>query len=166
MNLADYARAMAAYNQWMNEKVYDVAATLTDEERKRDLGAFFGSLHGTLNHLLLGDRAWMERFHGKPVTMKSPGEELFADFADLRAARAAMDDEITAWAASLDADYGSAPFRFFSVAYNRERVLPGWAPVIQMFNHQTHHRGQVTTLLKQLGRDPGVTDFPWMPMFD
>jgi uncharacterized damage-inducible protein DinB len=166
MNLRDYAGAMAAYNEWMNGKLYAVTATLTDEERKRDLGAFFRSLHGTLNHLLLGDRAWMERFRGRAVTMKSPDEELYADFEELRAARVAMDAEIVAWAASLGDDHDTAPFRFFSVTYNRERVLPGWAPVVQMFNHQTHHRGQVTTLLKQLGRDPGVTDFPWMPLFD
>jgi uncharacterized damage-inducible protein DinB len=165
MNIVDYARGMAAYNQWMNDKIYAVAATLSDEERKRDLGAFFRSVHGTLNHLLLGDQAWMQRFRGQPVTMKSPDEELHAEFEPLRAARVAMDRDILAWAESIGPDFGSEPFRFVSVTYKREFVLPGWAPVVQIFNHQTHHRGQVTTLLKQLGKDPGVTDFPLMPNF-
>lgn len=166
MHLRDYALGMAAYNGWMNDKLYAAAATLTDDERKRDLGAFFKSVHGTLNHLLLGDQSWLQRFRGEAVTMKTPADELHAGFDELRQARRVMDEEIARFAAGLDDAFADAPFAFWSVTYGRHRVIPGWAAVTHMFNHQTHHRGQVTTLLKQLGRDPGVTDIPWMPYFD
>ena len=164
-NIHDYAVSMAAYNRWMNDKVYACSAALSDEERKRDLGAFFKSVHGTLNHLLLADQAWMQRLHGQPVTLKSSADELYADFDELRAARGRMDDELDRWAAALSDEFVAAPYRFYSVIYKRELSLPAWAVVVHVFNHQTHHRGQLTTLLKQLGQDPGVTDFPWMPAF-
>jgi uncharacterized damage-inducible protein DinB len=163
MDIREYASKMAAYNRWMNEKIYACAAELSDEERKRDLGAFFKSLHGTLNHLLLGDQAWMQRMHGEPVTMKSPADELHAEFDALRSARVQMDDRLEAWAGTLTETFASTPYRFFSVTYQRELALPGWSLVVHVFNHQTHHRGQATTLLMQLGKDPGVTDFSWMP---
>lgn len=165
MDIGTYARGMAAYNTWMNDKVYACTAELSDEERKRDLGAFFASIHGTLNHLYLGDLAWMERLHGEPVSMKSPKDQLFAAFDELRQARRALDARITTWAEGLAPEFADSTFKFFSVTYQRQLSVPGWAIAVQVFNHQTHHRGQLTTLLKQLGKDPGVTDFPWMPYF-
>jgi len=165
MRIGEYAAAMTAYNAWMNEKIYTAAAELSDEERKRDLGAAFGSLHGTLNHLLLTDQTWLQRFRGQPVTMRALDQELYADFEELWEARRRMDREITAWAAALTEEFGETPFRFFSVSVNREFVLPGWSVVVHLFNHQTHHRGQAQTLLLQLGKDPGPTDLPWAPYF-
>jgi uncharacterized damage-inducible protein DinB len=166
MNARDYAIAMAAYSQWMNEKIYAAAAELGDDARKRDLGAFFRSIHGTLNHILLGDQAWLQRLQGQPVTMRSPDQELHADFDELFAARRAMDSSLSEFAANLSNEFFDQPLAFFSITYQKNRVIPAWAALVHMFNHQTHHRGQVTTLLKQLGKDPGVTDFPWMPFFD
>ena len=163
MNVTTYARAMAAYNQWMNEKIYACAAQLSDEARKRDMGAFFGSVHGTLNHLYVGDEAWMQRLHGEPVAMKSPAEERFADFEALRAARRQLDQRISSWADQLTDAYADGVCKFRSITYQRDLELPAWAAIVQVFNHQTHHRGQVTTLLKQLGLDPGPTDLPVMP---
>lgn len=162
-NLRDYAMAMARYNQWMNGKVYEAAAQLSDAQRKANRGAFFESVHGTLNHLLLGDRSWMQRMHGEPVTMTSPHEELFSDFEELRAARLAMDQTLLDWAASLEAVEPSRSYSFVSVTYQKTITLPYVAAVMQIFNHQTHHRGQVTTLLTQLGVDVGPTDIPLMP---
>lgn len=166
MKLRDYAVAMAAYNSWMNEKIYAAAAELSDEERKQDRGAAFGSIHGSLNHLLLGDQAWLQRFHGQLVTMKSPDQELYAEFEELLAARRAMDAEITAWAETLTEEFGDAPFPVRSVTYNREWVRPAWSLVVHFFNHQTHHRAQAGTLLHQLGKDIGATDLPVQPFFD
>lgn len=165
MNIRDYAIAMANYNQWMNDKLYQQVSTLSDEQRKQDRGAFFGSIHGTLNHLLLGDTAWLQRFNGSPVTMKNPREIVHNDFEQLWAGRQAKDAEILAWAQTLDAKYDSGELRFYSVTYQKEMVLPLWAGVMQMFNHQTHHRGQITTLLSQMGLDIGATDVPVMPYF-
>lgn len=166
MNVRDYALTMAHYNRWMNETLYAAVAGLSDAERKQDRGAFFGSIHATLNHLLLGDQAWMQRFAGEAVTMKSPRDELFADFSELRVARAAMDEKILGWAAMLTDEFADREYRFYSVSYQRERVLPQYVTILQVFNHQTHHRGQITTLLSQMGIDTGITDLPWMPLFD
>jgi uncharacterized damage-inducible protein DinB len=162
-SLRAYALAMAQYNLWMNDKVYEAAATLSDEQRKANRQAFFKSIHGTLNHLLLGDRSWMQRLHGQPVTMTSARDELHSDFDALRAARAEMDQTLLSWADGLSAEDESRAFSFFSVTYQQQISLPFAGVVMQIFNHQTHHRGQVTTLLTQLGADVGVTDIPVMP---
>jgi uncharacterized damage-inducible protein DinB len=163
MDANKYARGMAAYNTWMNHKLYTLSAELSDEERKRDLGAFFGSLHRTLNHLVVGDDAWMQRVHGEPVTMTSPAEERYTDFDTMWQARRALDTRIERWAEGVTDAFTRGVVRFWSVTYQRELELPGWAVLVQIFNHETHHRGQATTLLKQLGKDPGATDLPMMP---
>ncbi len=165
MNCQQYAIIMANYNQWMNQRLYQLVATLSDEQRKEDLGAFFGSIHHTLNHLLLGDQAWLQRFQGQPVTMKSPRDIVHDDFALLEQARQEMDEQILAWAQALATRYDNEQLRFYSVTYQKEIVMPLFAAVMQFFNHQTHHRGQITTLLSQMNLDIGVTDLPVMPYF-
>jgi uncharacterized damage-inducible protein DinB len=162
-HLGDYAVTMARYNRWMNQKLYEATETLSDEQRKANRSAFFGSIHGTLNHILLADRTWMQRLQGEPVTMTTLDEELHSDFADLRAAREAMDDRLTAWASGLEAVEASRAYTFTSVTYKKEITLPFVVVVMQVFNHQTHHRGQITTLLNQFGVDIGPTDLPVMP---
>jgi uncharacterized damage-inducible protein DinB len=158
-----YARTMAAYNRWMNERLYETCAGLPDSERKLDRGAFFKSVHGTLNHLLYGDRAWMSRFLGRDLGWKGPADELYAGFEDLREARAELDRQIEEWAGRLQERWLTADFTYTSRIDGRTRTFPAWLLVTHMFNHQTHHRGQLTTLLSQLGLDPGVTDLPWLP---
>jgi uncharacterized damage-inducible protein DinB len=160
----DHCRALARYNRWMNAKLYAVASTLSDEERKRDRGAFFRSLHGTLNHLLLADRVWMGRFtgvdlHGDwlgPGGIRSLDQELYADFEALRQERTKTDEEIEAWAGSLTPEKLFAPLRYTRKGTTYDHPL--WWSLAHLFNHQTHHRGQVSTLLMQAGHDPGVTD--------
>lgn len=161
---------MAAYNRWMNERVYAACAPIPDAERKRDRGAFFKSIHGTLNHLLFGDRAWLGRFLGADRNDPSgrfyaPRTDaiLFEDFDALRAERAWLDEEIARWAAGLTETWLAADFTWTSGIDGKTRTFPAWLLVTHMFNHQTHHRGQLTTLLSQLGIDPGATDLPWMP---
>jgi uncharacterized damage-inducible protein DinB len=158
-----YARTMGAYNRWMNERLYETCAGLPDSERRRDRGAFFKSVHGTLNHLLYGDRAWMSRFLGRDLGWKGPADELYARFEDLREARAELDRLIEEWAARLQEPWLAQGFTYTSRIDGRTRTFPAWLLVTHMFNHQTHHRGQLTTLLSQLGVDPGVTDLPWLP---
>ncbi len=160
----DHCQVLARYNRWMNEQLYAVAFRLSDEERKRDRAAFFKSIHATLNHLLLTDRVWMGRFLDAPLqsdwigpgAIRSLDQELYADFAELEAERKEMDDEIEDWVATLTAERLLADFRYVrrGIAFDG----PLWWSVAHLFNHQTHHRGQVTTLLKQAGHDPGVTD--------
>jgi uncharacterized damage-inducible protein DinB len=154
---------MAAYNRWMNERLYELCAGIPDAERKRDRGAYFRSVHGTLNHLLYGDRAWMSRFTGRDLGWQGPADELYADFGELRAARAHLDELIEGWTQRVDEEWLGRDFTYTSRIDGRTRTLPAWVLVAHMFNHQTHHRGQLTTLLSQMGIDPGVTDLAWLP---
>ena len=161
--LARQVQTMAAYNRWMNDKLYAACAELSDEERKADRKAFFKSIHGTLNHILLADRVWFGRFIGRPVTVKSFDQELYADFGALRAERASTDQDIEGWAQGLRDEQLAGKLRFTSIVRPESREYDLWVLVAHFFNHQTHHRGQVTALLSQLGRDYGVTDLLWMP---
>jgi len=154
---------MAQYNRWMNERLYAVCERLPDDVRKEDRQAPFRSIHGTLNHLMVGDRLWMGRFTGQPFTVDSLEEELYVDFQELRTAREALDGEILAWVETLDEARLAADLTFTSVVSPQRRVLPLWFAVQHFFNHQTHHRGQLTTLLWQAGEDFGVTDLLWLP---
>lgn len=161
--MTTYARTMARYNAWMNERLYESCARLTDAQRKEDVGAFFGSIHGTLNHLLVGDRIWMGRFTGRPFAVQSLAQELYSDFDALRAARAAEDAAIAEWVAlRTEADF-AADLSYRTIVNPQTRTEPLRLLVMHFFNHQTHHRGQVTTLLMQRGIDPGVTDLLWLP---
>jgi uncharacterized damage-inducible protein DinB len=170
MIIAEQYRWLARYNTWMNAKLFTLAATLDDADRKRDLGAFFRSLHGTLNHLLWADRIWLWRFtqdaaigqsrdrDGNVITISTHGQVLYEDFDALRRERVTTDRHIETWVDGLDAEQLAAPIRYQSVT-GGPREHPLWQAVTHFFNHETHHRGQATTLLMQLGRDPGVTDF-------
>jgi uncharacterized damage-inducible protein DinB len=151
-------QAMARYNRWMNDKLYALAAELSDEERKRPMGAFFGSIHGTLNHLLLTDRGWLARFGvGQAPRVRSLADELHADFDDLRRERAETDAALEGYAAALSPEDLERVLTYRTMA-GKSMAFPLWMALTHVFNHQTHHRGQITTLFSQLGRDPGVTD--------
>jgi uncharacterized damage-inducible protein DinB len=161
----EYAQTMASYNREMNLRVYTCCASLSDEVRKRDVGAFFKSIHGTLNHLLLGDRVWMGRFTAQPFSIQSLAQELYADFAELRAQRAQTDEHIVEWAQRLTAPHLASTLSYTPAASKATpRHLPLWFAVTHFFNHQAHHRGQVTTLLSQQGIDVGVTDLIAFPV--
>ena len=159
----DQARTMAAYNRWMNEQLYSVCAELSDDQRRTDTGAFFGSIHGTLNHLLLADKIWMGRFTGSPFPVSSLDQELYRDFSELRSERVSMDEEIERWASELTDDALEGMLEFRSIVNPEPRSDRMWVCVAHFFNHQTHHRGQLTALVSQCGKDYGVTDLIWMP---
>jgi uncharacterized damage-inducible protein DinB len=164
MRSGDYIQTMCRYNRWMNAKLYLVCATIPDAIRKEDKKAFFRSIHGTLNHPLLADRVWLGRFKDQPFEFHSLDQELYSDFEELRREREKTDEEIDQWALSLTEGDLLAPLTFKSAALGREVTFPLWHCVLHFFNHQTHHRGQLTTLLEQAGFDSGVTDLLWMLM--
>lgn len=163
MTLLIHARTMSAYNRWMNDRLYALCADLSDEQRKRDLGAFFKSIHGTLNHLLLADRIWLGRFTGQPFHAGALDQELYADFDDLYRERRSTDESIAGWVAALKLDDFDKELSYMTIVNPQSRQTPLWLAVAHFFNHQTHHRGQLTTLMMQSGIDPGVTDLMWMP---
>ena len=160
---AAYCRTLATYNEWMNRRLYALCAELDDAERRRDRGAFFGSVHGTLNHLVYADTAFLSRFTGDPPEAPPLGEELYTDFDELRGVREALDQRLIAWSAALSREWLAAPFTYTSKVDGLTRMLPAWILIAHLFNHQAHHRGQLTTLLSQRGLDPGITDLPFMP---
>jgi uncharacterized damage-inducible protein DinB len=162
MDNCNYYELMADYNHWMNQKLYAICAEIPDEKRKENLGAFFKSIHGTLNHLLYGDRAWMGRFIGISFSGNQMGQDLYENFDELRLERNITDQQIIAWAKTLSSEWLAQSFEYTSNVDGKTRILPTWVLVTHMFNHQTHHRGQLTTLLSQLGYDPSVTDLPFM----
>ncbi len=156
-------RRMAAYNAWMTEKAYAAAGKLSDAERKEDRRAFFKSIHSTLNHLLFADRVWMGRFTGKAYEHKGMGVDIYDDFDELKAAHLAMCGDISVFSKGLTEDWLAETMKWVRTTDGLAREHPRWFLVLHMFNHQTHHRGQVSTLLTQAGIDIGVTDLPGMP---
>jgi uncharacterized damage-inducible protein DinB len=159
-----YVRTMADYNRWQNGSLYGAGASLTDAQRKEPRGAFFGSIHATLNHLLWGDQIWMSRFAAtpKPKAAGIPDSVgMFASWDDLVRERQAFDAVIVEWAGKLDAGWLEGDMTWFSGAAGREVTKPRWLLVTHLFNHQAHHRGQVHCMLTQAGVKPGATDLPF-----
>lgn len=147
---------LAAYNRWANRRTYDDAASLSDEVRKRDVGLFFRSVHGTLNHLLVADYIWMRRFTGEGPQPERLNQILHDDFAALRAAREAEDERILAFVTGLTAydrvlAYQNSSGKTFHQSLG--------SALTHFFNHQTHHRGQVSAGLTIAGiREPASLD--------
>ena len=153
----DYFRTMAGYNRWANRLVYEAVATLSDADYRLHRKAFFGSIHGTLNHLLVGDWIWLNRLAGEPDPVKSLDEILYDDFASLRSAREAEDARLIETVDPFD-EAGLAAdlvYRLFDGSAGR---TPHHYVFAHLFNHQTHHRGQVHNMLSQTGFKPPQLD--------
>ena len=159
----EYCRLLARYNRWMNERMVAALADLPDAERKRDRGAFFGSIHRTLDHILWGDRMWLGRFTGVPHAVAAYGADAHPDFDALARARADADRDILGWAGALTDAWLASTLEYRASSDGKLRRVAAWIAATHLFQHATHHRGQVTTLMKQAGVDPGVTDLPYLP---
>lgn len=169
MSVRDHVVLMAAYNEWMNLRLYAAAGRLSSQELLADRKAFFGSILGTLNHIVVGDTLWLKRFAAHPANhialdpirqLQAPlslDQILFTDFVSLSNHRKLLDHIIKQWAESLTEQDLEHVLRYANtkgvVSNKRFASL-----VMHFFNHQTHHRGQATTLLFQAGQDVGVTD--------
>lgn len=162
---ADFACQMARYNAWQNRSLFGAASRLGDEARMADRGAFFGSIHGTLSHLLWGDTIWMSRFDGweNPDVGIPESPYWVADWADLQARRTDADDRIQEWARGLTDDDLRRDLSWYSGALGRGVTKPLALCAVHFFNHQTHHRGQVHALLTGAGARPDDTDLFAMP---
>lgn len=163
-------RMLAHYNTWINTELYRIVGALSEQEQQQDCGAFFQSIHGTLNHILLADRIWLGRFkQGIPHSfmtlenltlidkIESLGQILYPDFEELSTQRQDTDHMIERWMQELDPDMLTLQITYRNTqGVARTHAL--WFGLTHFFNHQTHHRGQVTILLHQRGQDYGVTD--------
>jgi uncharacterized damage-inducible protein DinB len=156
----EQVRTFAHYARWANNRVGAAIGELDEAAYRRDGGAFFGSIHGTWNHLLVGDRIWFHRFGVAIPKAEQPtalDQILYDDRDELMAARRRMDETVLAFVDRLDA---AALAREVSYANSRgERFeQPLWQLLAHVFNHQTHHRGQVHALLTGLGREAPPLD--------
>lgn len=156
--MRDHFKMMASYNAWCNERLYDAAARLPDADYRADLGAFFKSVHGTFNHILVGDRVWLSRFTGTGPIPRALDEILYDDFAALRAARRGEDARIVAYVDGLDTDTLASVLHYRALSQPRDVAYPLLPALHHLFNHQTHHRGQATALLTRLGVDTPSLD--------
>jgi uncharacterized damage-inducible protein DinB len=161
-----YVHLMSRYNEWQNTNLYGAADKLSDDERKRTCGAFFGSIHATLDHLLWGDQIWMSRFAGtpKPEGGIKGSVSRHPVWEDLKRERVAFDRVMVEWAAGIESNWLEGDLSYFSGAAQREIKAAKWLLVTHMFNHQTHHRGQVHCMLTQSGAKPGDTDLPFIQL--
>lgn len=162
----DHIRLMAVYNNWQNDSLYAAADGLDDEQRRLDRGAFFRSIHETLNHVLWADQIWMSRLAGTAAP-KVPGipesVNQIGDWNGLKAARADFDAQMIDWSRSVKAADIEGYLSWYSGAAKKEISKPRWVLIAHMFNHGTHHRGQVHGMLTAAGAVPGDTDIPLMP---
>lgn len=149
---------LAHYNRWANRRLFGAAAALPDDRFREERGAFFGSLCGTLNHLLVADRVWLDRIEGRAPAPVALDAILHERFDALREARAAEDERLLRVVSALEEDRLDRPFAYRNL--KGEAVELPFAPVlVHVFNHQTHHRGQAHTLLSQFGLSAPPLDF-------
>jgi uncharacterized damage-inducible protein DinB len=156
--ITDHVRRFARYNRWANRRLYEACAALPAADYHAARPSFFGSIHATLNHILVGDSIWFGRFTGNPPPgVTKLNQILHDDLASLRSARAAKDEEIVAYCDQLDEAALNATFSYANMAGQRF-TDPLFPPLMHFFNHQTHHRGQVHGLLSHAGASPPELD--------
>jgi len=160
-----YIKTMARYNGWQNKSIYLAASSLSEDARQLDRGAFFKSIHATLTHLLWGDTVWMSRFDNwDSPEINIPKSVSFAsDWAELVEKRRLADDRFLDWSTRVIPDDLTGDLTWFSGALQKDITKPRALCVIHMFNHQTHHRGQVHAMLTAAGAKPDDTDLPFIP---
>lgn len=161
----DYVLTMARYNRWQNENLLAVSDSLSTEERRKDRRAFFGSIEKTFSHLFWADMIWLHRFAGtlSPAGGISESVDLIHDWNEFRQSRQQLDNQLLQWAHDVSSDWFEGNLTWYSGAIGRDIIRPRKSVVIQLFNHQTHHRGQIHAMLTSAGARPGATDLPFMP---
>ena len=155
--MIEHVRMLARYNRIANERLYGVCAQLKEAEYRRTREGSFGSIHGLLNHILLGDRIWMSRFQGGGSTTPPLHSILFETFPELRSARIEEDRNIEAFFESIDATFLKRSLRYRN-SQGKDCTDVAEIAVLHLFNHQTHHRGQVHVMISQSGVQPPSLD--------
>jgi uncharacterized damage-inducible protein DinB len=153
-----YFKRMARYNQWANARLYKACADLSDEDRKQARKSFFGSIHRTLNHIMVGDRIWLSRIVPWDAPYVVPlNTELYTDFAELRREREKQDAGIVAYVEALSEAKVGGTVRYATTS-GEPYEMPLGTILQHFFNHQTHHRGQVHDMLSQTAVAPPPLD--------
>ena len=160
-----YALIMARYNLWQNESLIKAANGLSQIERQKERGAFFGSIEKTFSHLLWGDRMWLSRFDGSEAPGGNTASSVLMTqgWEKFQTERSAFDRKILEWAHRVPAEWFEGEMTWFAGSVGRTLTNANKVLVIQMFNHQTHHRGQIHAMLTASGAKPDATDLQHMP---
>ncbi|MEM8730085.1 MAG: DinB family protein [Pseudomonadota bacterium] len=160
-----YCQTMVRYNAWENTQLETCLADLPPDELTRDRSAFFGSILATLNHIHWGDQMWMSRLAGWAKPDIGPYDALteHTDLSAWVAVRRAMDHRLTGWADRLSASDLAGDLTWYSALAQTDQTQPKALCVAHMFNHQTHHRGQVHAMITQAGAKAPVSDLVFMP---
>jgi uncharacterized damage-inducible protein DinB len=159
-----YLQRMARYNRWQNESLYRASDGLSDAARRQDRGSFFESIHATLSHVLWADQLWMSRLSDwQPPEGPSRKVPLYDDWDDLKQRRRAADARFLTWSDQLSQADIDGDLEWYSGSLGRGMTSPKAVCLMQVFNHQTHHRGQVHAMLTAAGAKPEDTDIPFMP---
>ncbi|MGH1413102.1 MAG: DinB family protein [Pelagimonas sp.] len=162
---AEYVREMARYNSWQNNQLIPILRGLNDEVLNQERGAYFGSILATANHILWSDQLWMSRFANveAPAANFAKGTEMTASLQEWEIQRFRTDSAINRWAKHIKSIDLTGYLNWFSVVNHREYSKPIGVCIMHMFNHQTHHRGQLHVMLTSVGCQGAVTDVTFMP---
>ena len=152
-----YILTFAHYNAWANRRLYDACAALPEAEYMKPRQAIFGSIHGTLNHLLVGDRIWLARIEHRPPPKLALDQILYGDLVALRVARQAEDEHLINLVAGIAERSLDHPLAYANLAGERHQT-PLRLVLAHLYNHQTHHRGQVHGMLSMTSVPPPPLD--------
>ena len=154
---------MASYARWQNDNVYECCEEIGQDERTRDRGMFFGSIHNTLDHICVVNRSILTFLDGALPERNPPGHVEWPNWDELKAVRLEQDGVLSARASAWTEDWLAGQTTARDPQVEDFPTIPRWVMVAQLFNHQTHHRGQITSALHAMGIDYGATDIPWRP---
>lgn len=154
---------MATYARWQNEKVYQFCEEIGPKERERDRGMYFRSIHNTLDHICVVNGSILTFLNGDLPERTAPGDSAWPDWDELKSIRLEQDTLLSAGAREWSEDWLAEKTTARDPQVDNFPAIPRWVMVVQLFNHQTHHRSQVTSALHSMGIDYGATDIPWRP---
>ncbi len=163
MITSGYVAEMAAYSRWQNDNIYQICDEIGHEERQRDRSLFFGSIHHTLDHMCVVNRSILTFLDGTMPDRILPDQVVWSDWDKLKATRLRQDDILSAGGRNWNEAWLGEEIVMRSPRLDDPPTFPRWVMVVQLFNHQTHHRSQVTSVLHTMGIDYGATDIPWRP---
>lgn len=165
MSIQAWAAEMARYSLWQNQVLFALCNDLSDPARRQDRGLFFGSIHATLDHMLLVDGALKDYAVTEvPPSDFDPCRSVADAYEDLASGRRRFDAEMVALFDRMPEDWLSETMTVSVARLGQDRTFPRHFLFAQMFNHGTHHRAQVTTALHGMGIDYGITDMPYNPL--
>lgn len=166
MITAKFIETMSLYNKWQNETLFKLCKELTEEQLNCNRRMFFGSIFKTLNHIIHVDKTIHSFIHTKALPKFDPNFTPHLNLEELKIARFAFDEKLIRESQECSQEWLDEVFEFWSEKLNRNRKVPRSFYYVQMFNHQTHHRSQITSELHKMGIDYGNTDMPYNPYYE